>query len=164
MDKYKRNKNFSIFRKPPYRLLCVKKNLGILVDNIKCGYQRAKYGISRRDCWDFNDYLFVICENAFKVLDKDHMGTPLHSTHEEWDNWLRYMRRLSELANMEDDLTTELFIKYTELEKMFGKDDELVKAARKYWLDMENTYYETCVEAQDKLLQGIMEHKDDLWD
>ncbi len=165
-DKYNRNDNFSLFHKrfPLKHIWGIKENILCIVDDIKVLRQRAKYGISKRDTWDFNSYLLTIIENALKVLEQDRVGYPLFCTDEEWQVKLQYMRKLSEISNMENDYALELFDKYMNLGFEFGEDDERVKKAKNEWLEEERAFDRTVNSARYKLLKEITKYIDELWD
>jgi hypothetical protein len=51
-------------------------------------YQRAKYGYSKSDVWEFFNWYLDIIPKMLKDLEKGNYGHPYDMTPEEWDDYL----------------------------------------------------------------------------
>jgi hypothetical protein len=77
----------NLYAKPGYKMK--------LCDRIKWWFQRAKYarqrarwGFSEYDVWDFNAYLADLLRDMFAYWAKHHCSTPYELTSEEWQQTL----------------------------------------------------------------------------
>lgn len=53
--------------------------------------ERAKYGVARQDCWNFDEYFFKVLSNVLKIYKAESNGTPVNLTVEEYDKILDRM-------------------------------------------------------------------------
>lgn len=143
-----------------------------IISNIKCIrirvkaiIERAKYGISEYDSWDFDHYLMAVIENGVKFLRDAGNSYPGWCSYEDWQRKLVYIIKLSELANLsESELTLESFNKYENSVKKYGKHSEESKKAKDEWIKDEESLDELKATSRRKVLKEIEKYIDDLWD
>lgn len=79
----------NLFRYPlPYRWGYIGgwfKNIRAFFRRFKWAYQRAKYGFSEADCWDFGEYLGTMLPKALNYYAEHADGYP--NEYESFDEW-----------------------------------------------------------------------------
>jgi hypothetical protein len=149
----------------PFTKRHILKNLSYIKSRIINCYQRIRYGVSRYDAWDFNDFLYAVIENGLKYLKDAGNSYPGWCTYEEWQTKLEYMIKLSELSNRyEDEVTEKSFDKYLDTFSKYGKDSEECKKAHEEWMEDEQSFEITKYNSRHKLLKELEKYIDDLWD
>ena len=143
-----------------------------VISNIKCIrlrirsiIQRARYGVSMYDSWDFNYYLMVVIENGLKMLKDMGNGYPGWTSYEDWQRKLEYMSKLSELSNLEESyITNKSFDVYLEYIEKYGLESSECEKARDEWLEDEDEKYRLQYNARHKVLKELEKYIEDLWD
>lgn len=147
---------------PPKRVI---KNLKAQIKSIKWIYQRAKYGISSYDSWDFDMYLTITIENGLKFLKDAGNSHPCWCTFEEWQMKLQYMIKLAEICNLDElEATNDSWEKYLEVSKEHDTDSEEVKKARAIWIEDSIEFDKLREKAKKKLFMELSKYSGDLWD
>ena len=167
MSKYKELKlckNSSVWGLP-FRKRYIFRNIRYIPRILKDISQRAKYGISESDSWDFCSYLPIVLENGLKFLKHAGNSHPAWCSYEDWQTKLLYLSKLCEIINLEsDELTNETFDNYLKSEQEFGKDSEECKQARDKWLQAEVELDKLKDESMKKVLNELSKYINDLWD
>lgn len=141
------------------------KNIVAQIKSIKWIYQRAKYGVSSYDSWDFDAYLTVTIENGLKFLKDAGNSHPCWCTFEEWQMKLQYMIKLAEICNLDElEATNDSWEKYLEVSKDHSEDSEEVKKARAIWLEDSIEFDNLREKAKKKLFIELSKYSSDLWD
>lgn len=141
------------------------KNIRCFKIRIKAMVQRAKYGVSQYDAWDFNYFIMVAMENGLKFLKDAGNSYPGWTSYEDWQRKLEYIIKLCEMSNFEESQITEKsFDKYLDYLEQYGKDSKETEDARKEWLEDELEKDKLQHKARHKALKELEKYIEDLWD
>ena len=144
---------------------CILRNLKGYFRKIHWARERAKYGISRYDAWDFDYYLFTVIENGIKFLKEAGNSHPCYCTYEEWQTKLQYIIKLAELCNLDSGETTmNSWERYLKISEEQGKDSEECIKARDTWLADEYAFEELKENTRKKVFKELSKYSGDLWD
>lgn len=156
----------NLYAKPGYRML-LKDRIKWWFRRAKYARQRARWGFSEYDVWDFDTYLAELISSMMRYWAKHNHSYHPEMTNEEWKATLNKIAECFEFWNK--DLPTPAYDTYhTTAKRIKNEDgsvtveapDELLKA----WYAEEQANYEL---KKQKLKEGfdlLYEYYPHLWD
>lgn len=130
-------------------------------DSRKFTKERAKWGWSRYDVWDFDTYLATVISGALIHLAKCHMSHPADISEEEWSERLLYIA--SCFRQYCDDPECESYHKWEEAVAL-GTDSETLQKLSKAWHQEETDNYHNKMKRLKEGFDLLYEVYPDLWD
>lgn len=143
--------------KYPWRLRNILHNIKRIALEHKDMFERARYGVAKRDCWDLNNYLNKVMLNALDTYKKETIGYPGMLTPKEWDNVLDHMMFLiSEMEKTDSDESEAIWEEYA----AGGYRD---KDLRKKWFKSCEEFAEYQEDCKFELFDLMKEWYNHLW-
>lgn len=116
--------------------------------------QRAKYGVTRRDCWDLDAYMLRIFKNGLIMFNKDNIGYPARDEANTLENWAAIVDRMIELIGyLEKDP-----IDYPEPNALYNEG-----VCNKRWTDAIKKAYKEREEYKKEFSELLVKWGDHLW-
>lgn len=156
----------NLYAKSGYRML-LKDRIKWLFRRAKYVRQRARWGFSEYDVWDFNIYLAELISAMMRYWAKHNHSYHPEMTNEEWRATLNKIAEYFEFWNK--DLPTPAYDTYRAAVKRIKNEDGSVTVEapddlRKAWYAEEQANYEL---KKQKLKEGfdlLYEYYPHLWD